>query len=201
MPPDPGCYEERYRLAAGANAGLAAGLISIALVFVTMAPWVAGVAFALALLALIGPAVTGHRMTAFRADYDGITLGAVPGRLVGRGRGLFIPWADAEKIILYPAEPGARGRAGHVQCIGVQRREGSPAVPGGNEQAPGCPVPGVAAGASRKITGWGLDRERLTSVTAAVAPGIPIVEAGARPGLGAENPGPEAGAPELGPAG
>jgi hypothetical protein len=181
--------------------GLAAGLISIALVFVTMAPWVAGVVTALALLALFGPAVTGRRMIAFRADYEGITLGAAPGRLVGRGQALFIPWADAEKIILYPAEPGAQGRDGRVRCIGVQRREGSPAVPGGNEQALGCPVPGVAAGTSRKITGWRLDRERLAAVTAAVAPGIPVVEAGAGPSLSVEGPGPEASAPELGPAG
>jgi hypothetical protein len=61
-------------------------------------------------------------------------------------------------------------------------------------------VPGVAAGASREITGWRLDRERLAAVTAAVAPGIPIVEAGV-PGLGVEGPGPGASAPELGPAG
>ena len=201
MPPDPGCYEERYRLSAGANAGLAAGLISVALAFITVAPWVAGMLTALALLALIGPAVAARRMIAFRADYAGITLGAAPGRLVGRGRVVFIPWADAEKIILYPAEPGAQGRDGQVQCIGVQRREGSPAVPGGEEQAPGCPVPGVAAGASRKITGWRLDRECFAAVTAAVAPGIPVVEAGAGPSLSVEGPSPEASVPEPGPAG
>jgi hypothetical protein len=38
---DPGRYEERCRLTAGAH--LAAGLITIGLVFLTVAPWVTGV--------------------------------------------------------------------------------------------------------------------------------------------------------------
>jgi hypothetical protein len=60
----------------------------------------------------------------------------------------------------------------------------------GNKPAPGCPVPGVAAGASRRIRGWRLDRDRLAAVTAAVAPGVPVVDAG--PGLG-----PGTGRPEV----
>jgi hypothetical protein len=70
----------------------------------------------------------------------------------------------------------------------------------GNEQAPGCPVPSVAAGASRNITGWRLDRDRRAAVTAAAAPGIPIVNAGAEPGPGVEGPAQAANLPELGPA-
>jgi hypothetical protein len=31
MPPDPGCYEERYRLTGRAALGLAAGLLSVGL--------------------------------------------------------------------------------------------------------------------------------------------------------------------------
>ena len=62
MLPDPGCYEERYRLAAGAAAGLASSLITIGLVFLTVAPWVTGVVIAVALLALMGPAVAARRM-------------------------------------------------------------------------------------------------------------------------------------------
>ena len=57
------------------------------------------------------------------------------------------------------------------------RREGAPALPYGNKQAPGCPVPGVAAGAARRVNHWRLDRERLAAVTAAVAPGITVSEA------------------------
>jgi hypothetical protein len=201
MLPDPGCYEERYRLAAGAAAGLATGLITIGLLFLTVAPWVTGVVIAVALLALTGPAVAARRMIAFRADHAGITLGAVPGKLiVRRCPAAFISWADAESIILYPAHPGGQGADAQVQCIGVQRRESAPDLPRGNEQAPGCPVPGVAAGATRGITGWRLDHERLAAVTAAVAPGIPIVDASTGSSRGVEGPGQGANAAELGPA-
>jgi hypothetical protein len=199
MLPDPGCYEERYRLAAGAAWGLAVGLVSLGLAYVTVMPWVTGVVIALALLALVGPAAAARRMIAFRADYAGVTLGAAPGKLVvRRNRAAFIPWTDVEKIIVYPAGPGTRD-ADRVPWIGVQRREGSPALPVGNGQAADCPIPGVAAGAARKVTGWRLDRERLAAVTAAVAPGIPIVEASTPPGPGVERPGQAANAPELGP--
>ena len=93
MLPDPGCYEERYRLAAGAAAGLATGLVTIGLIFLTVAPWVTGVVIAVALLALTGPAVAARRMIAFRADHAGITIGAVPGKLiVRRGPAAFISW-------------------------------------------------------------------------------------------------------------
>ncbi len=93
---------------------------------------------------------------------------------------VFIPWADIERIILYPAGSGRNG----VECVGVQRREGAPALPYGNKGAPGCPVSGVAAGAARGMTHWRLDRERL----AAVAPGIPIIEAQSDPVRRIERP-------------
>src|ERR1039457_3172818 len=135
-----------------------------------------------------------RRVTAFRADHAGITLGAVPGKLSGRGPAVFIPWADVERIVLYPA--ARRGQGTQAQCLGVQRREGAPPLPRGNEQAPGCPVPGVAAGASRRITGWRLDRERLAAVTVAVATGIPIVDASTIiPSPCVEGPGQAANAP------
>jgi hypothetical protein len=127
-----------------------------------------------------------RRAVAFRADHEGITLGAVPGELTRRRRpAVFVPWADVEQIVFYPVHPNGRGRYAQARCIGIRRREGAPALSQGNEQAPGCPVPGVAAGATCRITGWRLDRERLAAVTAAVAPGIPIVDAdtGARPGI------------------
>jgi hypothetical protein len=141
-----------------------------------------------------------RRRTAFRADYAGITLGAVPGRLSGRGPAVVIPWADVERIILYPAYPRGQGGYAQAQCIGVQRRQDAPDLPRGNEQAPGCPVPGVAAGASRRIAGWRLDRERLAAVTAAVAPGIPVIDIATDPAPGIEGPGQPADASELGPA-
>jgi len=200
MLPDPGRYEERYRLTGGAVPGVAIGLITIGLVFLTVWPWVTGVVIAVALVILMGARVVGRRMIAFRADYAGVTLGVVPGKLtVRRGPAVSIPWAEVEKIILYPASADGQGADARVQCIGVQRREGAPALPGGNEQAPGCPVPGVGAGATRRVVGWRLDRERLAAVTAAVAPGIPVVDAGTSPGLGVEGQGQGASLPELGP--
>ena len=201
MLPDPGRYEERYRLAVGAAPGLAIALMTIGLVFLTVWPWVTGVVIAVALVILMGAVVTGRRRVAFRADYAGVTLGVVPGKLTARGGpAVPIPWADVEKIILYPASPAAQGADARVQCIGVQRRQGAAALPAGNEQAPGCPVPGVAAGATRRVAGWRLDRERLAVVTAAVAPGIPVVDASTGPGLGIDGQGQGATALEPGPA-
>jgi hypothetical protein len=114
-------------------------------------------------------------MIAFRADRTGITLGAVPGNPRGGRAAVLVPWADIQQIILYPVDPVGRGRYARVRCIGIQRRPGAPALPQGNEQAPGCPVPDVASGATRTIIGWRLDREHLAAVAAAAAPGIPVI--------------------------
>jgi hypothetical protein len=127
-----------------------------------------------------------------RADHAGITFGSE--RQLPHRPAVFIPWADVEKIILYQGRKAAGFGdylwvSGEVECIGVQRREGAPALPYGNEQAPGCPLPGVAAGATRRIKNWQLDREQLAAVTAAVAPGIPVIEARDDPGPGIEGPG------------
>jgi hypothetical protein len=83
-------------------------------------------------------------------------------------------WTDIQQVVICPVNPIGRGRYAKVQCIGLQRRPGAPALPDGNEQAPGCPVPDVASAATRTIIGWRLDRERLAAVIAATAPGIPI---------------------------
>jgi hypothetical protein len=205
MPPDPGRYEERYR-PAHAVAGVVTFLITTGLAFLAVAPWVTGVVIAAGLLIMVGSGVAARRAVAFRADYAGITLGVAPGMRMARGPAVAIPWADVEKIILYRARHSGQGPHEGVRCIGVQRREGAAALPRGNEQAPGCAVPGVAAGAARRITGWRLDRERLAAVTAAVAPGVPIVDAGTGPSLDTEGrgqidgPGQDARTPELGPA-
>jgi hypothetical protein len=155
---------------------------------------VAVITVLLAVLAALGGGVfsAARRAVAFRADHAGVTLTAVPGKLSRRGSAVFMPWADVEQIVLYRVYP--RGRGGYAQawCIGIQRREGAPALSRGNGQAPGCPVPGVAAGVTRRITGWHLDRDRLAAVIAAVAPGIPIIEARNEPGRRIEGPGPNA---------
>jgi len=177
-------YEERYRLTVRGAAGLAAS----ALLVITGFLWHLPVIF---LPLGIGPGVLTaqgagvidrvRRTVAFRADEAGITLGAVPDKLtVHRGSRLFIPWADVERIVLYPVRP--RGRGGRaVRCVGVQRRVTAKPLPWGNEPAPGCPVPGVPAWATRMVNGWRLDRNRLAAVTAAVAPGTPILDTTAGP--------------------
>jgi hypothetical protein len=204
MLPDQGCYEERYRLTGSAALGLAASLLSIGLGLLWHTPVVFAVtAVILAAVAAQGGGVfsAARRMVAFRADQAGITLGAVPGKLTPRhGLAVFVPWADVEQIILYPAHPRGQGRYARVQCVGIQRRQGAPALSQGNEQAPSCPVPGVPAAASRRVTGWRLDHERLAAVTAAVAPGIPIIDAGTDPSPAVEGPGHTASTPEPGPA-
>jgi hypothetical protein len=202
--PDPGCYQERYRWTAIAALGLAASLLAIGLGILGHTSASVVIAIALGFLAALAPAGdvfrVARRVIAFRADYEGITLGAVPGKLTPRGRSaVFVPWADMQQIVLYPAYPHGRGRYSRVRCIGIRRREGALALSQGNEQAPGCPVPGVEAAATRRITGWRLDRERLAAVTAAVAPGIPIIDASSGPSPGVGRPGQSASSIELGP--
>ncbi len=192
MLPDPGCYEERYRPTLGAVLRLALGLLSLGLGLRWQSPAVSATAVILAipvvlsalavLFAAPGVIALACRMIAFRADYAGITLGGLPTSLAAlRSPATFIPWAEVDKIIVYPARlPGpalpGEARPGQglpgpglpapVRGIAIQRRDGAAAL-----------LPGAATRTARTITGWRLDRERLAAVTAAVAPGIPVVDA------------------------
>ena len=181
MLPDPGRYEERYRLTRAAQV-LVGALLSVGLGLLRHTHLI----FAALTVLLAIPAVLARarRPVAFRADHAGITLGSE--RLLPRRPAVFIPWADVEQIILYP---GYTSSGNQAQYIGVQRREDAPALPYGNKQAPWCPVPGVAAGATQRIKNWRLDREQLAAVTAAVAPGIAVIEAGNDPDRRIEGPG------------
>jgi len=179
MPPDPGSYEERYRLTSGVVLRLTAGVLLVGLGLVWQPPVVSAASVILAVpvifsaltIAFTMPAVitTARRMIAFRADYGGITLGAMPTSLAALHRpATFIPWAEVEKIILYRA--GSHRCRGNppVQSISVQRRH-----------AAASPVTGAASRAACTISGWKLNHERLTAVAAAVAPSIPVIDAGA----------------------
>jgi hypothetical protein len=196
-------YEERYRLTGRAAGGLAASVLLVIVGFLWHLPVIfLPLGLGLAVLTAQGAGVADQirRTTAFRADQAGITLGAVPDKLtVRRGSRLFIPWSDVERIILYPIH---RGRGGHitVQCIGVQRRAAAAPLRWGNEQAPGCPVPRVPAWATRMISGWRLDRDRLAAVTAALAPGVPILDTRTGPLPGEQDDRREHRTPEAGPA-
>jgi hypothetical protein len=184
MPPDQGSYEERYRLTSGVALRLAGGLLLVGLGLVWQPPVISAASVILAIpvifsaltIAFAMPAVItiARRMIAFRADYGGITLGVMPTSLTALHRpAIFIPWAEVEKIILYRSgSPWWRGDP-PVQSISVQRRDGTD-VP-----VTGAPVTGTAARSACTITGWKLNRERLTAVAAAVAPSIPVIDAGA----------------------
>jgi hypothetical protein len=185
MLPDPGRYEERYRLT-GAALGLVSALLGLL--------WHTQLIFAALTVLAVIPAVlaVALRPVAFRADHAGITLGS--DRLLPRRPAVFIPWADVERIVLYPGRKAAGfgdylWASAEVEYIGVQHRDGAPALARGNKQAPWCPVPGVAAGATRPIKNWRLDRERLAAVTAAVAPDIPVIDARNDPDRRIEGPG------------
>jgi hypothetical protein len=121
-----------------------------------------------------GVIAVARRMIAFRADYAGITVSVTRnGPAAFRRSTAFIPWGEVDAIVLYPA--CGRGRCGDaliqgiaVQGIAVQLRKGT-TVAGRDVIAPGM---------ARTITGWKLDSARLTAVTAAVAPGIPVINTG-----------------------
>jgi hypothetical protein len=177
MLPDTSRYEERYQLTGQAAVGLAAGLGSVGLgvlwrshgisaaaviLLIPVVSSVAGVILALPVVA----AVAG-RMTALRADYAGITLGAEPDNLMFLGRrAVFASWAEIDQVILHRAVPRGQGAAAPVRRITIRRREGAVAL-----------TPGAAGSLSRRITGWRLDAGRLAAVIAVVAPGIPIIDA------------------------
>jgi len=178
MVPDPGCYEERYRLTGGITLRLAVGLLTLGLGLRWQSPSITAAALILAVpvvlsmlgivVAMPGLIAVTRRRPAFRADYAGITLADMPTSLAAlRNRAMFIPWGEIDRIVLYPASaPPGPGAAVPVHGIAVQRRAGASA-----------PAPGPARTA-RKISGWRLDRERLTAVAAAVAPAVRIIDAG-----------------------
>jgi hypothetical protein len=203
MLPDQGCYEERYRLTGSVAWELALPLLLLIPAVLGSQPigWLILSLVAFAVVTLPSVLAVASRRTAFRADHAGITLGPDP--LRGPTRHIspvLIPWADVDRIILYRG-PATRGLA--VQdgpCIGIQRRPGAPPLPWGNKPARRCPVPGVAAGAARPVTAWRLDRDRLAALTAAMAPGIPVVDASTDPAPGVEDPGQGGSVSELGPA-
>jgi hypothetical protein len=176
---DQGLYEERYRLTGTVAASLAVSLVMLGIAL----HYSDGIWLALSLLAFVTVTVpclaaAAGRRIAFRADPLGITLGADPLSWPGRDSSpVFISWSDVERIVLYSGPKSGELGAGGRQCIGIQRRPGAPRLPGGNGPARRCPVPGLAEGATRQVVAWRLDRERLAALTAAVAPGIPVIDA------------------------
>jgi hypothetical protein len=169
------CYQELHRLTGRIAGSLAFSLVFLAVGIFFPLPFLERVLYLAfgGVIALRAVAVVAGRMMAFRADQAGITLGSDLFNLPFRFSPVFISWADIERIVLYRR---LRGQLRGVERIGIERRPEAPALRHGNEPAPGCPVPGVAAGATRLITTWQLDRQRLAAATTVVAPGIRIAD-------------------------
>ena len=185
---DPGCYEERYRLTGRAALGVGVGIVSVGLGILWQVPGVSAATVILAMpviisaiavvLAAPGVVAAARRMTAFRADYAGITLGATPDNWTFfRRPATFVPWAEIGQITLYSAGSSVLERAGVVDRIVLHHQDAVTAA-----------QQGAAVRTARRITGWRLDCQRLATVTAAVAPGVPIIVAGADSSLDADRP-------------
>ena len=179
MLPDTGRYEERYRLTSRDGAALGAGVFAL-LAGILLPNAVPFIVFGGAVTLLYIVVLAGHRV-AFRADNAGIMLGVnLTGLKLYR---VNIPWADVEKIILYSLRQVYRediqweGKTSR-DYIGIQRREDAPALVHGNQPAAWSPEPRIAAGATRPITTWQLDRDRLDATLAVVAPAIQVVDYG-----------------------
>jgi hypothetical protein len=179
MMPDPGCYEERYRLTGRAAMSLGIGVVSVGLGILWQTPGVSAatvilvipvIASAIAMvLAAPGVVAAARRMIAFRADWAGLTLGATPDNWTFfRRPATFIPWAEIGQIILYSVGPSGPECSGVVDRIVLQHRDAVTAA-----------QPGTALTTVRRISGWRLDGQRLAAVTAAVAPGVTIIDASA----------------------
>jgi hypothetical protein len=161
MLPDPGCYEERYRLG-GAVWVLVSAFLALGLGFLWHTPLI----FAALTVLLASPAVlaVARPPVAFRADHAGITLGS--DRPLPRRPAVFIPWTDVERIILYPDRKAAGfgdniWASDQTQYIGVQRRDRARPCPIATSRLPGARClasrpgrPGRSRGGSSTATGW-----------------------------------------------
>jgi hypothetical protein len=150
MLPDPGRYEERYRLT-GAAWGLASALVVFGLGFLRHTHLISAALTVLITIAIPAVLAVALRPVAFRADHAGITLGSawqLPGRPA-----VFIPWADVEKIILYP---GYTSGGDQVHCIGSSAGTEPRPCPAATSKLPGAPSPASRPGrhGRSRTGGW-----------------------------------------------
>ncbi|MFI2205504.1 hypothetical protein ACH47Z_32955 [Streptomyces sp. NPDC020192] len=119
--------------------------------------------------------VARSHKVAFRVDDTGVLLGGSPARYGATT--VHVPWDDITGFVLWRQVTGKAS----VPYVGVSRREGAPALPGDGPRSRAVlsaltPVPADIAIASRAVTGWRLDQERLVSAVAHFAPGVPVTE-------------------------
>jgi hypothetical protein len=122
-----------------------------------------------------GLAYVLSRKIAFRVDQFGVTLGGNPFRYRSSTR--FFPWEDITKIVVWRrGTPFTFWPLMHfsipIRYIGVQRRAGAPPISGDGSGRLDrtvliAPVPGIAAGAARKVTAWRTSANELATAVAA----------------------------------
>jgi hypothetical protein len=120
------------------------------------------------------------RKVALRVDESGVTLGGSPLRYAATTA--HVPWRDVEAVVLWRQELAAG-----MPYIGVLRPHGAPALPGiptgtagrammsATEKLAGAPDARLVT-ASRAITGWHLDDDRLATAMQRFAPGVPLID-------------------------
>ncbi|OIJ88298.1 hypothetical protein [Streptomyces colonosanans] len=113
------------------------------------------------------------RKVAFRVDETGVLLGGNPARY--RATTVHVPWDDITGFVLWRQVTGSAS----LSYVGLVRREGAPALPGDGPKSRAVvrrlvSVPEDVAFASRAVTGWRLDKERLVTAIAHFAPGVPV---------------------------
>ncbi|MEV0981266.1 hypothetical protein [Streptomyces sp. NPDC049915] len=116
------------------------------------------------------------KLVAFRVDGEGVLLGGAPARY--RRQLAFVPWHDITSLVVWHL----RTAGNVINHIGVQRKPGSPALPGMNShlgpEATARLAPHVDHElflASRPVHLWRLDPERLQAAVDAFAPQMPVL--------------------------
>jgi len=113
------------------------------------------------------------RKVAFRVDETGVLLGGSPARY--KATTAHVPWSDIKSFVLWRQIVGSAS----LRYVGVTRRDGAPALPGDGPKARAIvkylvPVSADTVMASRAVTGWRLDKDRLAAAVGHFAPDIPI---------------------------
>ncbi|WP_282780966.1 MULTISPECIES: hypothetical protein [unclassified Nocardia] len=163
------------------------GILGICALFVVVALLVPDMPVALQVVTIVffgGGGVLlavgmASRKLALRVDEDGVTLGGNP--LRRRATTVFVSWSEIAAIVLF------RQRLSHgatMRYIGVQRHAGLPPLPsaaGRTAQAASRLIPHVppdVVAASRAISGWRLDEDRLIAALRHHAPHVRLIDAG-----------------------
>ncbi|MEV0318290.1 hypothetical protein ACIBKX_08500 [Streptomyces sp. NPDC050658] len=119
------------------------------------------------------------RLTALRVDATGVLLGGAPAR--HRSQTAAVPWEDITSVVEWHQETAGQT----LRYVGVGRRPGAPPLPGPNSallpEKTAVLAPHVDHElflASRAVSLWHLDVDRLRAAVSAFAPNVPVLTAG-----------------------